>query len=121
MWILRDFTLRLEDEIGNKITPKEYLENALKPLKGFSESIENKNKIRRHITQFFQERDCITLVRPTQDEKDLQHLSQMKIEELRVEFQDQILALRKKFAYKVQLKQYKGRPTTPYSFVEMCK
>lgn len=50
LWILRDFTLRLEDEFGNKITPKEYLENALKPLKGFSETIENKNKIRRHIT-----------------------------------------------------------------------
>lgn len=65
LWILRDFTLRLEDEFGNKITPKEYLENALKPLKGFSETIENKNKIRRHITQFFSERDCMTLVRPT--------------------------------------------------------
>lgn len=65
LWILRDFTLRLEDEFGNKITPKDYLENALKPLKGFSETIENKNKIRRHITQFFQERDCMTLVRPT--------------------------------------------------------
>jgi hypothetical protein len=36
----------LEDESGNRISPKEYLENALKPLKGFSESIENKNKIR---------------------------------------------------------------------------
>jgi len=42
--------LRLEDEFGNKINPKEYLETALKPLKGFSETIENKNKIRRHIT-----------------------------------------------------------------------
>ncbi|CAK94817.1 unnamed protein product (macronuclear) [Paramecium tetraurelia] len=121
LWILRDFTLRLEDEFGNKITPKDYLENALKPLKGFSETIENKNKIRRHITQFFQERDCMTLVRPTQDEKDLQHLSQLKFTELRTEFQEQLTALRKKFSYKISLKQYKGKPTTPFSFVEMCK
>ncbi|CAD8054822.1 unnamed protein product [Paramecium sonneborni] len=121
LWILRDFTLRLEDEFGNKITPKDYLENALKPLKGFSETIENKNKIRRHITQFFQERDCMTLVRPTQDEKDLQHLSQLKFSELRTEFQEQLTALRKKFSYKISLKQYKGKPTTPFSFVEMCK
>lgn len=71
LWILRDFTLRLEDGLGQKISSKEYLENALKPLKGISEAIENKNKIRRHITQFFQERDCVTLVRPTQNEKDL--------------------------------------------------
>ncbi|KAM3147019.1 hypothetical protein pb186bvf_000735 [Paramecium bursaria] len=121
LWILRDFTLRLEDEYGNKITPKEYLENALKPLKGFSEAVENKNKIRRHITQFFQERDCVTLVRPTQDEKDLQHLTTMPFNDLRSEFQEQVLALRKKFSFKVQNKQYKGRPTTPYSFVEMCR
>ena len=51
--MLRDFTLRLEDEFGNKISPKDYLETALKPLKGISETIENKNKIRRHISQFF--------------------------------------------------------------------
>jgi hypothetical protein len=69
LWVLRDFSLKLEDESGNRITPKEYLENALKPLKGFSESIENKNKLRRHIMQFFGERDCFTLVRPVQDEK----------------------------------------------------
>jgi hypothetical protein len=62
--VLRDFTLKLEDEYGNKIQPKEYLESALKPLKGFSEAIEGKNKIRRHITQFFSDRDCFTLVRP---------------------------------------------------------
>lgn len=49
LWVLRDFSLKLEDETGNKITAKEYLENALKPLKGFSESVENKNKLRRHI------------------------------------------------------------------------
>jgi hypothetical protein len=46
LWILRDFSLKLVDEFGNRITPKEYLENGLKPLKGFSENIENKNKIR---------------------------------------------------------------------------
>lgn len=49
LWVLRDFSLKLEDEYGNKISAKEYLENALKPLKGLSESIENKNKLRRHI------------------------------------------------------------------------
>ncbi|CAD8144554.1 unnamed protein product [Paramecium octaurelia] len=121
LWILRDFTLRLQDEYGNKILPKDYLEAALKPLKGISETIENKNKIRRHISQFFAERDCITLVRPTEDEKALQELSSVKFEELRVEFQEQVLALRKKLSFKVQFKQYKGKAITPFTFIEMSK
>ena len=29
MWIVRDFTLRMEDKHGLKISSKEYLENAL--------------------------------------------------------------------------------------------
>ena len=30
LWVVRDFTLMLQDKNGNKITKKEYLENALK-------------------------------------------------------------------------------------------
>ena len=30
LWILRDFTLEMQDQKGNRITPKQYLENALK-------------------------------------------------------------------------------------------
>ena len=29
LWILRDFSLRLEDQEGNKISQKKYLENSL--------------------------------------------------------------------------------------------
>jgi len=29
MWIVRDFSLKMENKHGCKITPKEYLENAL--------------------------------------------------------------------------------------------
>mmetsp|Transcript_18913 Transcript_18913/g.3053 ORF Transcript_18913/g.3053 Transcript_18913/m.3053 type:complete len:89 (+) Transcript_18913:130-396(+) len=31
LWVLRDFMLRLVDNEGSRITPKQYLENALKP------------------------------------------------------------------------------------------
>lgn len=53
MWIVRDFALRLIDQFGNQITSKEYLENALKEVKGHSDAIEAKNKIRRMINSFF--------------------------------------------------------------------
>lgn len=71
MWVVRDFTLRLLDPEGNPLTSKEYLEVALKEQKGSSEQIENKNKIRRMIVNFFKDWDCFTMVRPTEEEKDL--------------------------------------------------
>jgi hypothetical protein len=40
IWVLRDFSLKLEDLDGNKITPKQYLESALREQKGCSESVE---------------------------------------------------------------------------------
>lgn len=36
-----------------------------------------KNDIRKTITDFFRDRDCVTLVRPTVDEKDLRHIDQV--------------------------------------------
>ena len=45
LWVLRDFTLRLEDEHGKRINSRQYLENSLKPQPGFDESIASKNKV----------------------------------------------------------------------------
>ena len=45
MWVVWDFSLKLVDKDGDKISSKEYLEKALQPQKGFSEQIEQKNKI----------------------------------------------------------------------------
>lgn len=50
--------------IGNKITPKQYLENALKLQGGAAGGAQKKNQIRSMITTFFQERDCVTLPKP---------------------------------------------------------
>lgn len=86
MWILRDFALRLEDNDGYSITMKQYLENSLTEQKGMSDAIEAKNRIRRLISQFFQDRDCHTLVRPIEDETKLQHLDSLKESELREQF-----------------------------------
>ena len=71
LWVVRDFMLKLEDTQGNDITEKEYMERALEELKGNNEQIRQKNKTRRLIKQFFSDRDCITMVRPLQDEDQL--------------------------------------------------
>jgi len=44
------------------------LGKALAPQKGFTDEIEEKNRVRRLLTTFFKERECFTLVRPLLDE-----------------------------------------------------
>ena len=46
LWLLRDFSLKLEDRNGNVITEKQYLENALVGLSGLFSTIEEKNRVR---------------------------------------------------------------------------
>ena len=91
LWVLRDFTLQLVDAEGYEISSTAYLENALQPQKGFSDEIEEKNRIRRLIQTFFRERDCYTMVRPLVNEDNLQILDQTEIDQLRPEFIEQVL------------------------------
>ena len=64
VWVVRDFSLQLIDDKGNNITAKEYLENALAQQKGTSKETEEKNKIRKFITESFGTRECFTLIKP---------------------------------------------------------
>jgi len=47
LWVVRDFTLQLVDEHDAPISTKTYLDRALRPMHGFSEGVEVKNRIRR--------------------------------------------------------------------------
>jgi hypothetical protein len=85
-WVVRDFSLQLQDPQGNAITSKDYLEKAWAPLKSssqFDEDTEEKNKIRKLLTSFFKDRDCFTMVRPLVDETRLQDLDGIPFEDLR--------------------------------------
>lgn len=86
LWVVRDFSLKLVDAQNKSITMKEYLENALTEVKGVSDNIQQKNRIRRVIRDFFAQRDCVCLVRPSDEEKDLQNLINIRDEDLRPEF-----------------------------------
>ncbi|OMJ93442.1 hypothetical protein SteCoe_3558 [Stentor coeruleus] len=110
LWVVRDFALKLVDSEGENITPKEYLEKALLPQKGFSDSVEDKNRIRRLLKEFFKDRDCCTLVRPTIREDQLQRLEEMEFEDLRLEFVEQVVQLRKKILGKLKVKNLNNKP-----------
>lgn len=55
----------------------------MKEQRGTSELIDAKNRIRKVLRHFFQERDCCTLVRPVEKEKHLQQLDSLKDIDLR--------------------------------------
>ncbi|XP_057749590.1 uncharacterized protein LOC130968376 [Arachis stenosperma] len=85
VWLLRDFYLDLTED-NRKITPRDYLELALRPVQGSGKDIAAKNEIRDSIRALFPDRECFTLVRPLNNENDLQRLDQISLDKLRPEF-----------------------------------
>ncbi|KAJ0081286.1 hypothetical protein Patl1_10635 [Pistacia atlantica] len=94
VWLLRDFYLDLVED-NRKITPRDYLEIALRPVQGSGKDIAAKNEIRDSIRALFPDRECYTLVRPLNNENDLQRLDQISLDKLRPEFKAGLDALTK--------------------------
>ncbi|KAK9092728.1 hypothetical protein Syun_027639 [Stephania yunnanensis] len=92
VWLLRDFYLDLVED-NRRITPRDYLELALRPTQGARKDIAAKNEIRESIRALFPDRECFTLVRPLNNENDLQRLDQISVDKLRPEFRSGLDAL----------------------------
>jgi chromosome segregation ATPase len=121
LWVVRDFALQLVDQDGEPMTAREYLENGLQPQKGFSETVENKNRIRRMIQSFFKDRDCCTMIRPLTDERSLQNLQNMELDQLRPDFVEQVLYLRKRITGKAKIKMLNGKPLTGFMIASLLQ
>ena len=106
---------------GNKITVKTYLENALLPAKGLSDTVEQKNRIRRLLKHFFKERDAFAFVRPLEDERGLQNLETMDTSQLRPEFVSQVQQLRKIAFRKVRPKMLNGHNINGEMFLGLAE
>ncbi|XP_058107098.1 uncharacterized protein LOC131250797 isoform X3 [Magnolia sinica] len=103
VWLLRDFYLDLAED-DRKITPRDYLELALRPMQG-GKDVATKNEIRESIRSLFPDRECFTLVRPLNNENDLQRLDQISLEKLRPEFRSGLDALTKFVFERTRTKQ----------------
>eukprot|EP00954_Amorphochlora_amoebiformis_P023314 1359274-Amorphochlora_amoeboformis.AAC.1 len=57
----------MQSQDGKPLTPNEYLDNALRPIKAGCRG-SSKNDIRSAICSAFRKRECMILVRPIQDE-----------------------------------------------------
>ena len=121
LWLLRDFSLKLEDKNGNVITEKQYLENALKELSGLTNTIEEKNRVRNLIRAYFPERDCYVMVRPTENEQDLQNLQNLPDSKFRKEFLEQSKIFRNKVMKKTKPKRLNGKVLTGAMLVEFVQ
>ena len=62
LWVLQNSNLKLEDKDGNTITEKQYMESALQIIDGNSDSIEENNRIKTMLKNFFPQRDCFFMM-----------------------------------------------------------
>ena len=72
------------------------------------------------INSFFKDRDCFTMVRPTENERDLQKLQSMQDGDMRAEFVKQMDLLRSKIFKRVKPKALNKRYITGASLLELC-
>ena len=121
LWLLRDFSLKLENMEGKEITEKEYLESALENKIGNSEMIEEKNKVRNLIKTYFPERDCFTMVRPVEKEEELQNLQNLPDESLRKEFLIQAQNFRNKVCNLVSPKTFHKKALNGNMLIELIQ
>lgn len=99
VWLLKDFALDLRTVSGQEMSPQEYLRKAL----------EGETPLRQLIRDTFPVRDCVTLVRPCQEEADLYDISQGN---LRPEFQQGLSTLRRSISALLKPRDLHGTPVT---------
>ena len=121
LWLLRDFYLKLEDKNGNVITEKQYLENALENVNGTSDTVEEKNRVRNLIKSYFPEKDCFVMVRPVENEEDLQNLENIPNDKLRKEFVEQSNIFRNKVKKKIRPKTFRKKLLSGSMLIELIQ
>ena len=99
LWILRDFVLEIRDTRGRPVSSSQYLESALTDIpmnQGGTRDLQKSNLVRQNILNFFRYRDCITLIRPVNDENDLRNIQSLSDDNIRPEFITQLHSIRDK-------------------------
>lgn len=90
-----------------EISQSDYLETVLKQQS--SDPNDQKTQIRKCLIKYFPKRDCHTLVRPLVEEEKLQKLEEMEIDQLRAEFVEQVMHLRRKILANCPVKTVFGQ------------
>ncbi|EAS06098.2 amine-terminal domain guanylate-binding protein (macronuclear) [Tetrahymena thermophila SB210] len=107
LWILRDFSLELQDQKGRRISANQYLENCL--MEDGNTKVQQSKNVRKAILSYFKDRSCLTMVKPISEEDKLKIMDRLQLEDLRSEFQKQIIALRALIFQKCTPKMFNGQ------------
>uniref|UniRef100_A0A1U7WMD9 Guanylate-binding protein 4-like n=1 Tax=Nicotiana sylvestris TaxID=4096 RepID=A0A1U7WMD9_NICSY len=118
VWLFRDFYLDLVED-NRKITPRDYLELALRPVQGGGRGVDATNEIRESIRALFPDRECFSLVRPLSNENALQRLD--RLENLRPEFKAGFDALKRFVFERTRPKQVGGTIMTGPLFARITQ
>ena len=121
IWIIRDFMLeKVHPETGQEISSKEYLELCLKN-KRCGKGAKDNNIIRQNIIKYFPERDCVTLVRPVDNEDDLKKLNSIPYNNLKPEFKMEFKLLKDKIFKEALPKKLNGKKLTGPSLATLIE
>ena len=121
IWIIRDFMLeKVHPETGQEISSKEYLELCLKN-KRCGKGAKDNNIIRQNIIKYFPERDCVTLVRPVDNEDDLKKLNSIPYNNLKPEFKMEFKILKDKIFKEALPKKLNGKKLTGPSLATLIE
>ena len=121
IWLLRDFTLEIQDQQGKNINSNQYLENALIDEKTNYKNSESNKKIRRALLNFFKDRECFTMVRPVAEESELKKLNTIPKNKLRKEFLLELKSLKERIFTKCIPKQLNGVNLNARMFCSMIR
>lgn len=108
IWLLRDFSLRFEDDSSSPGSSDDYMERALLPRDDWPQE-SGKRVIRNLFKQVFPKRNCFTLVRPVNDERLLRNIEDLGFSQLRVEFREELGYLLEMIRSQSQVKRIKGK------------
>jgi hypothetical protein len=116
-WVVRDFTLQLQTKSGVKYEAPDYLETALATKEAGSEA----DSVRQVIRDCFPSRTCVTMVRPCQEEEDLQALDCMHESFLRPKFVEQMKSVRQMIFGRLPIKRFLGNKVSGSMLVTMAE
>ena len=117
LWVLRDFSLRLEDKAGGALTDAEYLEMALRDCSGQST---RKNATRQLLRRTFVDRHLITLPRPARDETVATGLND-KPWQMSAKFHEAVEGLKATLATLAEPIQSRRTPLSGSMFAALCE
>ena len=96
IWAMRDFNLKeLSPKNEKRMTSDEYMEKCLQE-RFDGENKDEINLIKENFIKYFKQRECITLPKPVQEEKDLIMLKKKQVTDLENDFQKEFLRLKYK-------------------------